>query len=429
MSSKAENNLLELYNFSSKKFHYLEIINATFWDSENIISKKYKKIKDNKEEEENIDEEKINILEESYKTLLNNNDKSEYYRYLMIEYVLSQPNNTEQLVDEYYSVIFPYYLFLLKNESNEELLYCIIDYVNFSVNIYDKYGKKNSFQINAVSDIIIQYGYIIIEIVNESQKLTIAPKIIHQIEILYLLLIYMALVKKKKDSYQNEIKKVNEINQNLIKTDFKTIEQKLTGNKYYFNNVDINKFKLIINDSFVPKSIIFSLQISFEHNKKVPDKFLLLGKRYIFLFKNESLKELNIIIPLSIGFTIFEFIDDLQKVEVKSGTNNYNLFIYDRNIYEEFKEKLIDVIEGNQENIFEKDDIFKCSKAIYEDKIFGGNFENTPIFDKNKKDVEILSKKIEELSKIKNEIQKDYSLNEEVKKQIEEEEREEEEKE
>ena len=421
MSSKTENNLLELYDFSSKKYHYLEVINATFWDSENIISKKYKKIKDNKE----VDEEKTNIIEESYKNLLNNNSKLEYYRYLMIEYTLSQPNNLEQLINEYYSIIFPYYLFLLKNESNEELIYCIIDFINFSINIFDKNGKKNSFEINAISDINVQFGSIIIETVNVIQKITITPKIINHVEILYLLLIYMALVKKKIDSYQKEIKKVNEINQNLIKTDIKTIEEKIIGNNYYFNDVDINKFKLITNDSFVPKSILLSLPISFEQNKKTPDKFLLLGKRYIYLFKNESLSELNAIIPISVGFTIFEFIDDFQKIEVKAGNNHYNLYIYERNTYEELKEKLIDVIEGNHENIFQKDDIFKCSKAIYDDKILGGVLENTPIFDKNKKDAEIMNKKLKELTKIKNEIEKECFINEEIKKQIQEEKEEE----
>ena len=421
MSTKNGNNFLELYNFTYKKFHYFEAINATYWDTENIISKKYKKIKENEESEKN-NEEKMNIVEEAYNNLLNNNNKSEYYKYLMLEYSLSQPNNIEELVNEYYSIIFPYYLFLLNNESNEDLLYCIIDYINLTINIYDKNGKKSSLEINSISDINVKLGSILIETVNANQKITLTPKIIHHLEILYLLLIYMALIKKKIESYQKEIKKVNEINQNLIKKDIETIQEKISGNNSYFNELDITKFKLITNDSFVPKGILASLHISFEHNKKAPDRFLLLGRRYIYLFKNESLKELNAIIPLSVGFTIIEFIDDFQKIELKAGFTYYNLFIYERNNYEEFKEKLVDIIEGNLDNIFEKDDIFKCSKAIYDDKVLGGVLENTPIFDKNKKEVEMMNKKLKEISKIKNEIEKECFTNENIRKQIEEEE-------
>ena len=418
MSTKNENNLLEVYNFTNKNFHYMEAINATFWDTENIISKKYKKIKDSSES--GNDEEKIKIIEESYNILLNNNSKSEYYRYLMIEYTLSQPSNIEQLVNEYYSIIFPYYLFLLNNESNEELFYCILDFINLTINIYDKNSKKNSLEINSISDINVKFGSIIIETVNFNQQVTLTPKIIQHLEILYLLLIYMALVKNKIDSYQKEIKKVNEINQNLVKKDIKTLQEKISGNNSYFNEIDINKFKLITNDSFVPKGILISLHISFEHNKKTPDRFLLLGRRYIYLFKNESLKELNAIIPLSVGFTIIEFIDDFQKIELRAGLIYYNLYVYERNNYEEFKEKLIDIIEGNQENIFEKDDLFKCSKAIYDDKILGGVLENTPIFDKNQKDVEMLNKKLKDIINIKKEIEKECFTNEVITKQIEE---------
>ena len=418
MSTKNVNNLLEVYNFTNKNFHYMEAINATFWDTENIISKKYKKIKDSSESDN--DEEKIKIIEESYNILLNNNSKSEYYRYLMIEYTLSQPSNIEQLVNEYYSIIFPYYLFLLNNESNEELFYCILDFINLTITIYHKNSKKNSLEINSISDINVKFGSIIIETVNFNQQVTLTPKIIQHLEILYLLLIYMALVKNKIDSYQKEIKKVNEINQNLVKKDIKTLQEKISGNNSYFNEIDINKFKLITNDSFVPKGILISLHISFEHNKKTPDRFLLLGRRYIYLFKNESLKELNAIIPLSVGFTIIEFIDDFQKIELRAGMIYYNLYVYERNNYEEFKEKLIDIIEGNEDNIFEKDDLFKCSKAIYDDKILGGVLENTPIFDKNQKDVEMLNKKLKDIINIKKEIEKECFTNEVITKQIEE---------
>ena len=419
MTAKTENNLLELFKTKFNNFHYLEIIRGTFWDSENIITKNYKKIKDNIESNNNNEEKKI-FLEEAYKTLLNINDKIVYYRYLMIEYTLSQPTNIDQLINEYYSIILPYYLFLLKNESNEDFIYCVLDFINYSINIYDKNGMKHSFEINEISDIDINDYSIIIERIDTNQKIVLIPQIIHNLKILYLLIIYMASIKNKRDSYQKEIKKVNEINQNLKNNDIKTLDQKIKGINNYFNEIDISKLKLISNDSFVPKSILFSVSISFEQNKKVPDKFLLLGRRYIYIFKNESLKELNIIIPLIIGYTIFEFNDDFRKIDIVCGKKYHYFYIYERNIYEDFKEKLLDIIEGNTENIFEKDDVFKCSKAIYADKILGGDLENTPIFDMSKSKLEILVKKFLELSNIKNEIEKECLKDEEIKKQIEE---------
>lgn len=416
MSSKNDN-LLKLYNFSLKKWHFLEAANVTFWDSDNIIVKNYKNLK------EALSKESLNelnyILDESYKTLLNSNKKAEYFRYLMIEYTLGQPNDIEQLINEYYSLIFPYYLFPLKNDSSNELFYCILDFINFFINIYDKNGLKNSIEITGISDINMNNETIIIEKVNDTQKIEIIPQIIDNLEMIYLLIIYMALVKNKRDTYQKGINKVNEINQNLPKNDIKTIEQKITGNNHFFNSIDISKFNLIPNDSLVPKGIIISIPISYEHNKKSPDRYLLLGRRYIYLYKSESLKDLKEIIPLKFGFTLFEFNDDNKKIDVKSGKKYYNFYVFEKKIYEEFKEKLIDIIEGNYDNIFNKKELIKCSKVIYEDQIFGGVLENSPIFDKIIKDVKILNKQMEELNNIKIEIESDCYMEENLIKEIE----------
>ena len=416
MSSKNDN-LLKLYNFSLKKWHFLEAANVTFWDSDNIIVKNYKNLK------ETLSKESLNelnyILDESYKTLLNSNKKAEYFRYLMIEYTLGQPNDIEQSINEYYSLIFPYYLFPLKNDSSNELFYCILDFINFFINIYDKNGLKNSIEITGISDINMNNETIIIEKVNDTQKIEIIPQIIDNLEMIYLLIIYMALVKNKRDTYQKGINKVNEINQNLPKNDIKTIEQKISGNNHFFNSIDISKFNLIPNDSLVPKGIIITIPISYERDKQSPDRYLLLGRRYIYLYKSESLKDLKEIIPLKFGFTLFEFNDDNKKIDVKSGKKYYNFYVFEKKIYEEFKEKLIDIIEGNYDNIFDKKELIKCSKVIYEDQIFGGVLENSPIFDKIIKDVKILNKQMEELNNIKTEIESDCYMEENLIKEIE----------
>ena len=411
MSNKTETNLLKLFDFSSTNIHYFEALNATFWDSDNTILKKNKSLKNNIE---NLNDDNKKIIEEAKKTLLNFKLKPDYLRYLMIEYTLSQPNNMAQLTDNYYSIIFPYYLFLLRNEGNEELYYLILDYINFSINIYERINLKNSFQVDDIEDISIQYHKIDLQIYNTKETIQIFPYINQQIELIYGLIVNMVAIQNKRNNWKKELSKVNEINQNIKSFN-------LNNNNILMNNIfDINKFKILPNDSFVPKGIIISIYISFEYNKNVQDRFLLLGRRYIYLFKNETLKELNTIIPLATGFTIIDLEEMNQKIRIKSGLKDLIFYIYQKDIYNEFRDKLIDILEGNKEDIFDKDDLLKCSKAFYEDKVLGGSLENTPIYEKTQKDVETLQNKLNELNNIKEKMEKECIMNEVIKKNIEE---------
>lgn len=414
MQNKTELNPLELFNYKEKNCHYFEALFSSFWDSDNIIQKRYKYIKKEKEADskiyKNID---LKLLEESHKTLLNLKLKSDYLRYLMIEYTLCQPRNINDLVDNYYSVVFPYFLFLL-NESNEELYYLVLDNINFSLNFYEKNILKNSFEIDEVKDINLNLNYIEIQIVNSKDNLHFIPYNIHDLELLQILIYFMATIKKKKDNYRKELKKVNEINQNLNIKKIQTIEEKEINSNLFINKFDISKLKILSNDSFVPKGIIFTTYVSLEYNKNTQDRFFLLGRRYIYLFKSDSLKELLSIIPLTPGFTIFELEDIYQRMRIRAGNKEYNFFIYKTQIYNEFRDNLMDILEGNKEDIFNKKDIFKCSQNLYNDKIMGGIFENTPIYEKNQNDIKNLKNQIEELKKIKKEIEKECFINESI---------------
>ncbi len=61
MINKIETKPLEKFNFSNGKLHIFESLNSKFWDSDNIIQKKYKSLK--------IENQNENILEESLQTL------------------------------------------------------------------------------------------------------------------------------------------------------------------------------------------------------------------------------------------------------------------------------------------------------------------------------------------------------------------------
>jgi hypothetical protein len=405
-------NPIELFEFLPKSKHYFEALNATFWDSDNTITKKYKSLK-NTLEDENEDDKKN--FDKANKTLLNFKLKSDYLRYLMFEYTLSQPNNLDELTDDYYSVIFPYYLFLLRNEGYDELNYLVLDNINFAINIYEKNYLKNSFEIDAITDINLTFNSIEIQIVNIKDNIEIIPYINQHIELIYILIFNMVTIKNKKENWKKELSKVNEINQNLEKNTIKTID---TKKFHLFNLIDINKLKILTNDSFVPKGIIASSYVSLEYNKNSQDRYLLLGRRYLYLFKNDTLKEFTTIIPLSTGFTIIELEEAYQKIRIKTGLKDIIFYIYKKEEFISFRDKLMDILEGNKEDIFDKDDLFKCSKAFYDDKVMGGVFENTPIYEKNQKDMKKLDEKINELNKIKDEIEKECITNENIRQRI-----------
>ena len=69
----------------------------------------------------------------------------------MYQYTLSQPINMNLLIEKYFSIIFPFYLFPLKNEK-EENRYLVLDNMNFSVNYYEKNSLKNSFEVDTIED-------------------------------------------------------------------------------------------------------------------------------------------------------------------------------------------------------------------------------------------------------------------------------------
>ena len=418
---------LEFYNFARKKYHYYEALNATFLDSEDMISKRYKvlKIKNHNNSDNNINDynDKVDeeLIEESFKTLLSSKRKMEYLRYLMIEYTLSQPNNLNDLLDNYYSLIFPYYLFLLRNEINDDLCYLVLDNINFSINIYDEKNMlKNCIELNVILDIVLFLNQIEIEILNSKEKVIIIPYINTHIELIYSLILFMVIIKKKQDTFKKDLKKVNEINQNLNKRNIQTIDEKKIGSNYFINKFDISKLRYLSNDSFVPRGIIKAIYISLEMNKKSNDRFLLLGRRYIYVYKSDLLNELNNIIPLITGFTIIDCDDIYQKIRIKAGNRDFSFYIYEKNEFNEFRDKLFDIIEGNYDDIINNDDIIKCSKAFYDDKIMGGIFENTPFYEKNQKSIKHLETKYNELINIKKEIENECSMNEFIKNKSEE---------
>ena len=370
---KTRESLLDLFKFNDMETHYFEELESSFWDSENIMTKNYKakkeKIKEEKDAEYNIES-----TENAYKILLNSKTRQKYCQFLMYQYTLSQPLNMNLLIEKYYSIIFPYYLFLLKSEK-EDNKYIILDNINFSVNFYEKNALKKSFEVDTIEDLKLKSNEncLKIKIIKNKNEIILTPQIEEHLYLMYALIIFMGIIKKKKDNWKKDQSKVNEINQNLVKETIKTI---FDGNKNLNQKIDEFKLLILSNDSFIPKGIKYSTYVE-DKNSSVQNKYLIIGNSYIYFFKDEEMKEILNIIPLIPGTTMFEFYEKERNIKI-----------------------IMNISEGEDE-LLEEEDLDKVSEFLYNDKIMGGDLKNTPLFCKSDKDIVLLDIKIENLKRAK----------------------------
>ena len=389
---------LEQYDFRLLESHYFEELESSFWDTENIMTKKYKAIKEKiiKEEKEGD----IESLEKAYKILINTKTRKQYCKFLMYQYTLSQPFTMDLLIGKYYSIIFPFYLFLLKSEK-EDNKYIVLDNMNFSINYYEKSVLKNSFEVDTIEDMKLNLNdnTLKIKIIKTKTDIIYSPLIEENLQLLYALIIFMGLIKKRKDNWKKDQTKVNEINQNLVKETITTI---FDANEHL--NQKINEFKLLTlsNDSFVPKGIKYYgyIQDKSKNNNYLTNKFLVLGSSYIFLFKDQEMTDILNIIPLLPGLTMFEFNEKDKNMKIYIGLKEYNFHIDNLEAFSKIHKIVIDISEGEDE-LFDDDDLIKVSEALYNDKIMGRELKDTPFFFKSEKELSLLELKIDNLKKAK----------------------------
>ena len=272
--------------------------------------------------------------------------------------------------------------------------------MNFSVNYYEKNALKNSFEVDTIEDMQLNVNdnFIKIKIIKTKNDIIFNPQIEEHLQLLYALIIFMGIIKKKKDNWKKDQTKVNEINQNLVKETIKTI----------FDNNDnlnhkINEFKLLTlsNDSFVPKGIKFYSYIQDKSkNNSITNKFLVIGPSYIYLFKDQEMKDILNIIPLIPGVTMFEFNEKEKNIKILIGLKEYNLFVENSESFTKIQKVVVNISEGEEE-LFDDDDLIKVSESLYNDKIMGGELKDTPLFCKSGKDLSLLEIKIDHLSKAK----------------------------
>ena len=396
MTEKKRESLLELFKFKDLDHHYFEELESSFWDSENIMTKKYKAKKEKIKEDKSLEFD-IESIENAYKILLNSKTRKKYCKFLMYQYTLSQPINMNLLIEKYYSIIYPYYLFLLKSDK-EDNKYIILDNINFSVNYYEKNGLKNSFEVDTIEDLKLKSNEncLKIKIIKNKNEIIFTPQIEEHLYLMYALIIFMSIIKKKKDNWKKDQSKVNEINQNLVKETIKTI---FDNNKSM--NQKINDFKLLIlsNDSFIPKGIKYQTYVE-DKNSSIQNKYLIIGNSYIYFFKDEEMKDILNIIPLIPGTTMFEFNEKEKNIKITLGNKEYNLFFNEAESYNNILKVVMNISEAEDE-LLDEEELDKVSQFLYEDKIMGGDLKNTPLFCKSDKDLALLEIKIDNLKRAK----------------------------
>ena len=396
MTEKKRESLLDLFKFKDIDHHYFEELESSFWDSENIMTKKYKAKKEKIKEDKSLEFD-IESIENAYKILLNSKTRQKYCKFLMYQYTLSQPINMNLLIEKYYSIIYPYYLFLLKSEK-EDNKYIILDNINFSVNLYEKNGLKNSFEVDTIEDLKLKSNEncLKIKIIKNKNEIVLTPQIEEHLYLMYALIIFMSIIKKKKDNWKKDQSKVNEINQNLVKETIKTI---FDNNKNM--NQKINDFKLLIlsNDSFIPKGIKYKTYVE-DKNSSIQNKYLIIGNSYIYFFKDEEMKDILNIIPLIPGTTMFEFNEKEKNIKITLGSKEYNLFFNEAESYNNILKVVMNISQVDDE-LLDEEELDKVSEFLYEDKIMGGDLKNTPLFCKSDKDLALLEIKIDNLKRAK----------------------------
>ena len=399
MSAKnKKESLLETFKFNEMDSHYFEELEASFWDSENIMEKNYK-LKKKKINEKNLEDEDILLLENAHKTLLNSKLRQKYSKFLMYQYTLIQPPNMNLLIEKYYSIIFPYYLFLSDKEDNK---YIILDNINFSVNFYENNGLKNSFEVDTIENININGNEknLRIKIIKSKNEIIFTPQIEDQLFLIYTLILFMNIIKIKKENWKKGLTKVNEINQNLVKETFQTI---FDNNKNLYQKISDLKFLILSNDSFVPKGIKYCTFVE-DKNSSMAKKYLIIGISYIYLFKDEEMSEILNVIPLIPGCVMFDFNEKEKNIKVTTSFNKYNFFFKEKEAYNNILKIIMNISEAEDE-LLEQDELDKVSEFLYKDKIMGGDLKYTPLLCKSEKDLERLDIKMTSLKRAKLEME------------------------
>ena len=357
---KKEQIILQFQNSSIPSKRVYKELDSSFWDTENIINKKYKA---KKETIPPKNTELLQLIEFAIDTIQNSELKFQYLHRLFFQYISSQPNSLYQLSSKYNSIVYPYFMFSL---NSPDYHYVIINFIDFTIEIYSEKNEIiRSIEIESILKIQKDEDGIIIMVPEEKNNIIVLPpEVTQQVNLLYVLIMFMGQINERNKSLKSQKTIVQEVNQNLIykKHDSITKEKVVIEEKF-----DISKLKLLDNDMFVPKGIKLSSYVFLDKAKKNNeyDRFITLGISFLIIFKDETMSLMLKIIPIFSSYVIFDYNPKTMNIIVKTKKENISLFFPNEAAFNLFKETIEDIKEGKCKEEITLDDLENiCFKSV-----------------------------------------------------------------
>ena len=301
--------LSEIYQYK-----HFSILQATFWDTKETITKNYEALLKILEENNSKSEsEQKNYgmtpesLKQSYIMLTDPKEREKYLSFLKYYYFLSEPISLQQLKKNYYNKIFPFYIFTINIKERPQICDLTIDFVAKKITIM--YKDKLHYLIKGDDIVTVNKKFgteIILMVKNDSKdkkpneknkqksefkEIEFEPEISQQIDIIYTLINYLA----------NGIK-------------------------------DNNFYSLLENDVYRPCGIILRSRILKGHRSKIlgkDDRYAVLGPSMVIIYKNEEMTDIRNILPLCPFLMRVIFAEKEKKITFKYPKREQSLSFYD----------------------------------------------------------------------------------------------------
>lgn len=296
------------------QYKHFNILQATFWDTKETISKNYeslmKILEENNSKPQN-DQQNYGMtpesLTQSYKILNDVTERENYLSFLKYYYFLSEPISLQQLKKNYYNKIFPFYIFTIKIKERPQICDLTIDFVAKKITITYKDKLHSLIKSDDIITVNKKFGTEIILMVkndpkekkpndkskqkSEFKEIIFEPELSQQIDIIYTLICYLA----------------------------KNIE-------------DNNFYSILQNDVYRPCGIILRSKILKEHRTKLlgkDDRYAVLGPSMVIIYKNEEMTDIRNVLPIFPFLMRVIFVEKEKKITFKYPSREQSLSFYD----------------------------------------------------------------------------------------------------
>ena len=334
---------------------HFNILQVTFWDTKETITKNYESLlKILKENESKSPEERKNygitpeLLETSYKILTEPNERENYLSFLKYYFFLSEPTSLQQLKKSFHNKIFPYYIFTIKTKEKQQINNLTVDFISKKIIITHKDKLLQSISSKNIITVNKKFGTSIsLMIKNENPKekkssdkiksksefkeIEFEPEISQQIDIIYTIISYFA----------------------------KSIE-------------DNNFYSLLQNDVYRPCGIILRGKILKEHQIKIlgkDDRYAVLGSSMIIIYKNEELKEIRNVLPLCPFLMRVNYFEKENKIVFIYPNREQSLTFYDKEHFSMWMTTLKEIFIGRIKNKMDTVQLLEVNEMKEKEKI------------------------------------------------------------